>query len=355
MTSLKYAPVSGDSQTDTFGTVCRPARTHPYRLQRYLELRGATSIRTMSFGTSGETTANLLDRMHQNFRFVGAPWGDPNTVPMPFAVIYAGVNDSNSAINQAGTQKNIEAWVMAHKHGAFGMWEPATGGRGINPIGPAYVATVSALPSDGKVGERIVVLSDTESTSGYAADTTLVSLGRQAANVAAPSVSGAVTVWEWRTGRVGKSGWGRVVNSSAATPTFCKRVVVVSTNYLNWTTGGDTPTGGVPGALPYSNYPAVRTAAAAAVTAQQNPSSGARAADPWVIYTDLFGYQKALIAAGEVPDFSSTAYDATLDWHYTQNNQHHNAYGHDIIAKAILSGGPAGTAFPAQWITDLSA
>lgn len=301
----------GDSQTDDqAGWGVDGFRTWVPVLADLLNRQGC-KVRGRSFGISGDTTTQALARV-DDLLFYDTP---------DLALIYAGVNDPGASITQAGTQANLQAQIKALKHGAKGSGL----GTGVT------VADQTALPATGELGQRYVVLSDASSTGGAAAWHT-----SQAATITGAGGS-AQTVWEYRYPLTGEAGWGRVATASTA-PTAVKRVAVVSTNYLNWTTGGDT-TG-----TPYATYATVRAAQQAAVTAENVAVGGVAS----VIYVDLYGFQRARILAGTDPNFAGGTYVQATSWHVADSNQHHNAYGHLLVAQSVLA------ALPAAWVTALA-
>lgn len=94
--------------------------------------------------------------------------------------------------------------------------------------------------------------------------------------------------------------------------------VVVNTQYLNWTTGGDTV------ATPGATYATLRTFQLAAVTAKAITYPGR------VAYCDLYTYMRALIVAG-------TYTQGDFLWHVADANQHLNAVGQRIVADSVLA------------------
>lgn len=336
---------SGDSQTAYGNGWCPANMMWPHRLEDRLKLLGM-SIAAENYGVSGDTTAQVLARMHQPFRF-GVP---------DIGVHYAGVND-DGVVAASVTTANTQAAIKALKHGAYGTWHAADTGRGKLPIGTASVSDPTALPANAQTGARAVCLADTVAVAngGATPNAALVTAGKLAASVASiPSTSGGnsgQSVWECCNAQAGVAGWHRVVNSDATAPTKgTNRIVVISTNYLNWTTGGDTPT------TPLASRAAIRAATQAAVTAEQvDGTDGFHV----VNYVDLYAYQKSLIMAGTFPDFSSVSYDATKSWHTLQNNQHHNALGNQLVMEAIVhpTYGLAQGSSPVltKWLTDLAA
>lgn len=297
MTALKTVVCFGDSQTDSdAGYGVHGFETWPAVLQESLKAAGVNA-RCRSFGVSGDTSAQMLARVQDAFVY-----GRPDC-----AVLYIGVNDSS------GTQANIQAAIKALKHRAIGDEYGS---------GPT-VAGQASLPATGRLGQRYVVLSDTSSTGGMAAVDP-----RHHATITGAGGS-AQTVWEYRYSAAGELGWGRVATAATApltdvdgAPLGVKYIVVVSTNYLNFTAGGDTPS------TPYAANATIRTAQQAAVTAETGNGTT-------VTYADLYAAQKALITGSSVPDFSAVAYDQTKSWHYKQDNQHHNAFGHSLVAATV--------------------
>jgi hypothetical protein len=117
-----------------------------------------------------------------------------------------------------------------------------------------------------------------------------------------------------------------------------QRIVVLSTNYLNYSTGGDTTS------VPYSANVNIRSANSAAVTAQNVNISSV----PSVVYVNLYEFQRQRILAGK-----DTA--GGYSWHVADSNQHHNAYGHELVKLAIFDstyGIPASTLV--TWISGLA-
>lgn len=291
----------GDSQTDFgAGFGVRPSRTWSQVLASLLTDAGQPAI-CRAYGISGDTSTGALGRadvlqMHET----------PDV-----ALIHIGVNDPGNSITQATTQANLQAIIKSLKYGANGAG--AGLGSGVSVAGQAN------LPANGAPGQRYVVLSDTSTTGGVAASAT----GQRATITGSVAGSGQA-VWEYRYPLAGEYGWGRVAVATTA-PTNCKRIVVVSPNYLNFTTGGDTPS------TPYAAYANIRTAQQAAVAAENVVVAG----KPSVIYSDVYNFLRSRIVAGTDPDFSTVAYDQSRSWHYVQNNQHKSAYGHALDAQKV--------------------
>lgn len=299
MTTATAAAI-GDSQSDfAAGFGVRPSRTWSQVLATILTAAGKPT-RCRAYGISGDTTTGMLGRadvlqMHE--------------IP-DLALIHGGVNDPGNSITQATTQANLQAIIKSLKYGATGAG--AGLGAGVSVAGQA------SLPANGAPGQRYVVMADTSTTGGVAA-----SAPGQATTIGGSVAGGGQSVWEYRYPLAGEYGWGRVAVSGA--PTHCKRIVVVSPNYLNFSVNGDTLT------TPYAAYANIRAAQQAAVAAENVVVGGAAS----VIYSDVYNFLRSRIVAGTDPDFSAVAYDQARSWHYVANNQHKSAYGHALDAQKI--------------------
>lgn len=112
----------------------------------------------------------------------------------------------------------------------------------------------------------------------------------------------------------------------------CDKVLVINTQYLNFSTGGDTTTD------PYDTYATLRGFQVEAVSsfATSNPGQ--------VVLVDLYGYMKSLIVNG-------TETQGSFSWHVADSNQHLNLLGNTYVHNIVLS------TLQAQdgWIADLQA
>ncbi len=224
------------------------------------------------------------------------------------------------------TQANIQMLVKSLKYKAVGL------GAGLASAN--WVAGQANLPAGAPPGARVVVMDDTSATGGMAA---LPNSPAQHATIAgdySSALGARQSVWERRSPQAGEAGWGRV--AIAGTPAFsgcCSRIVVVSTNYLNFAAGqgGDNmdaassfafvnnaSTADTVAGTCYAPYQAVRVQQAAAAAAEGVP------------YADLFGFQSQAIKSGETTQGSNA-------WHAIANNQHHNEYGHDLLARLLAN------------------
>lgn len=225
-----------------------------------------------------------------------------------------------NAPTQAQTQANLQALSKIAKYGV----------RGIN-VGtgtPVTVWNTSQLPANAKVGNRLVVMQDASITGGC--KNSQLSLNPTITGDYSSSVK--QSVWECRNSQAGELGWSRVAINT--TPNFsdgCPNVVIVTPNYLNYSTGGDNYNTITSSGTQFSSYVPIRTAAKDASTAES------------VLLCDLYDYQSKLIYANTngSTTFNGTvvypeASQGSFTWHYADSNQHHNAYGHQTVATAIF-------------------
>jgi hypothetical protein len=88
--------------------------------------------------------------------------------------------------------------------------------------------------------------------------------------------------------------------------------MVVSAQYLNFSTGGDTLS------TPYASYVNVRNAQQSAANAHAG-----------VVFVDLYSYLRNRIVNGQDTQGS-------FSWHVADANQHFNSYGCGLVAQCIL-------------------
>jgi hypothetical protein len=294
--TLHTLAVGGDSQTDVqAGWGVEAWNVWGVRLAEALSLGSQDRYQARIFGLSGDTSAQLLARAG-NMLYYDIP---------EIAAVAIGINDTNAAIDAAGTTLNNRAIIMGLKHGA----------RGVHRALAISVTSADSLPATANPGDRLVVVTDSSTTGGAAARR------GQAARIGG-SVTGP-TVWECRYPLSGEAGWGRVA-TSATTPTAVTKIMVVGAPYTNWTAGGDTPS------TPNAARKLVRDAQAAAVAAENVNIGG----QPTVILADVYAFMRQRIVDGKDPDFSVTAYNQARSWHAQVNNQHYSAYGHALTAEA---------------------
>lgn len=234
---------------------------------------------------------------------------------------------SIAGVTQAQTQANIQAIVKVLRFKACGFAD----GSGCSVWRP------SMLPAGGQPGQRFVVMQDNSTTGGIAATDT----SQHATITGDYSSAIAQTVWEWRTPLAGESGWGRVATTATSAFTVgVAKIIVVSTNYLNWSAGGDSYNATAGSGSQYAAYVTVRAAASAAASAEG------------VVYCNLYNFQSYLIYGGTFAG-TTVAVEATqgsASFHYVDADQHHSAYGHDTVARALTL-----TINAQGWLASLSA
>ncbi len=296
------------------------------------------------------TAAAALAASTQSYLFCSTP---TITSGVMAAYTIAVLPATGNRCPSVSTQSSLQALIKALKYGVAGV----QAGIGLGPDGLIgnWVGGQASLPPNAPPMTRLVVMDDTSATGGMAALANTQQHATIAGNYSGTNAA-KQTVWERRTPQAGEAGWGRVaVTGTAPFAGCCARILVVSVNYLNWASGSngdniDVATGygftfgtstdsGTAGTYYAANaYQAVRAAQSAAVSAEN-------ASDTSCLFVDLFAFESGLIAAGETTQGSNA-------WHWAPNNQHHNAYGHDIVARAcltsIVSSRPA-------WLTALQA
>ena len=228
-------------------------------------------------------------------------------------------NYSIAVSTQSNTQNLIQAIIKSAKYRCTGI-----GGNTFN----SCVYSQNDLPQNGFSGCRYVVMNDSSVTGGSKAYTS----AHHSTITGDYSSSPIQSVWEYRNSQSGESGWGRVaITGTAPFSDGCSNIIVISTNYLNWTSGGDNYDSHLATGSQYSYYTSVRAA--------QYSASSAESA----YFCDLYRLQSYLIKSDgsigytfEGKVISPEASQGSNSWHYTANNQHHNSYGHEIVGRAAL-------------------
>ncbi len=272
----------GDSLSHAISNGCRIDQMSTEVLAAKLRAIGCP-LRGRNFAISGNTTTNMLARMAEFFVYDIAP---------TIAVIFGGVNDPGSSISDATTQSNIQAMVRYLRNGCKGT-----------------VSIQTSLPANANIGDRYVVTGDTSTTGG------LNPSGMTYATLT--GTHAGVQVWECRNSLASVSGWSRVTGFTGASA-IVPKIIAVSPQFLNWTSGGDTVAAGSSHSGQNATYKAVNDDIAAACTAETVP------------FCDLYAYMQSLINAGR-----DTALSAS--WHVLGTNQHLNYYGQQVVAEAILA------------------
>jgi lysophospholipase L1-like esterase len=291
----------GDSLNLSYAWMVKAHQYWPEVLAALLRGQGY-SVKARNWGNSGDTTTNMIARMACLTRPQPPQFVFPAPAETPaLCTIWGGANDPGGSIATATTQANLQALVKGVKFGCLGTQ-----------------ANVAALLATGKVGDRYVVMSDSDSTGGVAALS-----ADQLPTITGP-LSAAQTVWEFRLPLAGNAGWGRVATAGTK-PTHCSKVLVVSMHYLNWSSGGDTQS------TPYANYNATTGVRSAQIAAAAAESGGAALAPSGnVIYADIYTpfynrIQQGLDTQG------------SFSWHVADQNVHLNPYGNVLVAQFLLA------------------
>ena len=369
----------GDSQTDymaVYGVM--PGQMWSAQLAKRLNLSGCLT-RSRVFAKAGDTTSQIIGRNSDSIFMYDSPkigivYGgvnDPGTVS---GVALSGTSntiqlaaDSNAnpnsyvgyvinltAGNGSGQSKTIVSYnsltktatldsnwsVIPNSTTGYSIASPSVStmqanhqalikcfkykatGNGSGLGNSVVLWSVSMLPANGKLGQRYVIMQDIAPTSGAP-----VTHDGQNPNIDGNySTSPIQSVWEFRNQQSGVQGWARV--AIASTPAFedgVDKVITVSSNYLNFNSGGDTFNVSTGIGTQYTPYINVRIACKNAAEAEGT------------VYCDLYSFQSALIYGGvfENKQIQTETAQGSNSWHYTTNNQHHNAYGHDTVARAV--------------------
>lgn len=252
----------GDSLTDLgpwYGV--RPSRMWPAKVAAALNVQGA-SVKARNFGRGGDTTNLMMGR------FVQMTWfGVPNV-----GVVFGGVNDPSNGTTVNG--------------------------------GAATTTSIPVQPGKGAalVGGYVTIGGETRLVNTSVNDTLTLATPLSGA----PANAAAVTV-------------ATQANIEAMIDTLyaagCSRNIVVSAQYLNFATGGDTTS------TPYPAYVPVRAAQQAAAT-----SRAAKGA----VFCDLYAHMRNLIVTGVDTQGSNS-------WHAIANNQHLNDYGQSVVGDAVAA------------------
>lgn len=265
-------PCMGDSHTFNYGLGLSSEFFYPAALASRLNAQGCRVL-PRNFGVSGQTTGAMVARMASMAR-----WEVPR-----MAVLYAGTNDLSLA-NQAVvvTASSATTFTVGTGKGAsFNVHGAAlvVGGFSCTVVSVAGdVLTVSGLPST--------------------------------------PATGADVAWDTRGNLVIM---GRFLQSAG-----CARIVVGGQHYLNYSSGGDTPS------TPVSTNVTLRALQAGA------------AADLGCVYCDFHAWMRNRILTGQDTQGS-------FSWHVLDGNVHLNGHGEAILADALA----ATIAAQAGWLSAL--
>lgn len=277
------------------------------------------NIITITSGTGSGQSKTIIDYIGSTTTAtVDSNW---STIPDATSVY------SIAAPTQTQQIKNHQALIKSLKYKAFGK-HPRLGKS-------VAVWYPSMLPSNGDIGQRYVVLNDNSSIAGAKNYASFHKTNIEGDYSSSPKV----TVWEYRNKLGGISGWGRVaIDTTLAFEDGIDKIITISTNYLNYTTGGDNYNSATEVGTQYAANIPVRLAA---LTATQNEST---------VYCDLYDFQSKLINGGIFlgNTITSEATQGSNSWHYASSDQHHNIYGHDTVSRSVYY-----TIVNRNWINNL--
>lgn len=187
-----------------------------------------------------------------------------------------------------------------------------------------FVKSETSLPISGLPGDRYVVLYDTSTTGGrvYPSNDNYL-----------PNITGSITnntygnseptVWEFRSGQAGETGWGRVARQTT-TPTHIDKFVVCNNHFLNYSSGGDTLSAEY-FLYDSANPDCLRYIQNQAVTLEANTN---------IVFCDLFNGFKNYILNGTETAGSYSWHRADFDVHYSELGQ---SYVSGLIHNTIIS------------------
>lgn len=306
----------GDSITHNYTTGVKSNEFWPHQVQELLaqDSIGVTNVLWRNLGISGNTSTQVLNRIHSVFQWREGGTDVQPTFNVPdLAVVMIGVNDPGNAISGATTQANIEAIIRCLLNRVEGV-----------------VATEAALPTVDNdtaiipLGTRYWVIADGSTTGGVAdADGPFygVTSVQQPARVAGPIASvkpaSATTngaVWIKRRHAAGADGWARIADDYTR---GVKHVLVLSTHFVPT----ETP------ASPDSTYAAVRVNQQAAVTAC---AAIAGIAGLEVDRCSYFNHWTKFAA-----DVTSGVIASMNDLVYTAGDAHYNAEGQRLLGMRV--------------------
>lgn len=283
--------------------------TNDWRSISSLTSSGSTATATVSaHAWSTGMLADVLGATPSGYNVEGVSITNGGASTITFTVPAGMASPATGTITlRLQTKRNLRAMVKWVRFGCIGAYRSQTD-----------------LPAAGLPGDRYVVLYDTSSTGGAAAQS------QQTATVTGSVASDDPTVWEYRNGKSGVAGWGRIAKVGTAYDSArgCNRIVIVGNHYLNYSSGGDQLA--TPLAV-YDDVTGIRSQQAAAATAEG------------VVFANLYDFLKSRIEAG-------TDTQGDYAWHYADGNVHLNAYGNNLVAEHLYQT----IAAQSGWVSALS-
>ena len=282
----------GDSLTHNITTQVNLADFWPTRLGVGLTALGAAS-NGVNLGTSGNTTGQMIGRLYAVTDSNGDPDIEARFGYVPdMAVIFGGVNDPGG-----------------------------TGTVQASPIPTDTVFTLDSGNGDKFTAGCWINVNDATGNAGAAARRVLSVVGDaitlETALASAPAAGATIRNDTY-------ANINEMIDTLDAAGV--EKIMVVSTQYRNWATGGDSIS------TPEAVYAAVRVAQSAVATANSVP------------YVDLYAHMRAILVADPTKVGDDTF------WHVATSDQHLNTYGEQLVADAVIAKIQATTG----WLTALS-
>ncbi len=336
---MALGPFTGTATAGTATTITLPAAASVY-LGAYVG-----NVITITGGTGSGQTRTIISYNGQTA--MSAALGNSGVATV--SVAWGTNPDATSTYSiaqptSAQLQANIQALIKIYKYNVTGL------NRQQLQQGGNQVYSQTNLPANAGFGSRFVVMNDTSTTGGLAANSTL----QNATITGDYSSSPQQSVWEMRTQQAGELGWGRVaISTTAPFSDGCNKVVVINNNYYNFSTAGDNYNVATSTGSQVTRNITFRTAAAAAVTAENVVVGGINT----VALCDLYKFQSYLIYGNGTATYAFNGVNITSEttqgsfsWHPYDSNLHHNKYGHETVARAMELTINAQTG----WVTALS-
>lgn len=265
---------------------------------------------TITAGQGSGQTNTIIAYSTSRVATVKTAWATPPNNTSVFSIAPPGLT---------GIQRNLQAMVKILKY--------AVSGDGRSDM--VHVWSQTQLPV-GETGQRYLVMEDTSINGGAVKNNS-----SQHDNISFNySGSPKQTVWEYRNALAGEAGWGRVaIAGMDAFDEGTKMVILLTNNYLNWSSGGDNYNTITGAGTQYAPYVPVHDAVFGAATAEN------------VVACDLYDYESRLIY-GPNPQMTQGSFAN----HYIDLDQHKSRFGHENDARALY----ATTIAQPGWLAALS-
>lgn len=309
---LKIVAGVGDSLTYASGTRVRPDEHYPKVLVEKLRAKGCASVRDRNFGISGNTSDQVLARIHKAYKL---EYPD-------LAIIWTGANDGGVGATTTAKLKDIARCLRGSPQyptltASASGGSLATGSYNYklttidvagNESYPGPAANADAAVT-GPTGSVLLAWNPVRDAAGYKV------YGRTSSGygLIATLDADATSFVD-----VGGKTTGAAPPTTNASTIGCKRIIILGHFYINLATGADTV------GTPNSGNALLRAAQQQAVT--DLVAQG---------YADIvFGDQYAVMRQRVVDGLDL---QASSSWHITTSDSHLNPKGQSIVADTLLA------------------